>query len=184
MYRSTLSRIQAAERIIEAFRPHGFVVGGYLRDLIAGDEFNDVDLFVPSGGWHVAERKNTSVELLSKFNIVSKIHLSIYSTAERYIVDVDGVTLQVDLIYEDFVKFGGDDPFRTAYHRFDDVDINQLYRHPETNELRSFVSTVSKITRNIKERKFRVPFSIFDGPREYRIKKLLDKGYTRKRFWQ
>lgn len=148
-------RNQLVEDVVRSFGNRIYIFGGYVRDLVAGIEPNDIDIWVPNSD--TKERfilelaRRTPVQIMTGFSAYQTVSLSVPELG----VDHIDITLMNDMR--------------------PDVNVNRLHLLPMGNILRAAEGyDIFQIIQDIHNRNFRSEVGISS----LRRGKLLNKGWT------
>jgi hypothetical protein len=186
-----MNRKELAAKVIEVLQPYGYAYGGYVRDLVAGEDFNDIDIFLPKYDrrYKTYYRRNrafsavldalTLAGLKPKAKSVPKTDYTWHDKKtgimlfkqDLVITDEEsGASIDVDIVCSSGTCIGEDHPYPQL-----DVDINSLTigRQGEIEAIAG--QDTAKVKDAIKRREFHViEGSMMLGSR---ITKLIKKGY-------
>jgi hypothetical protein len=187
-----MTRKELAEKVVKALSPYGYAYGGYVRDLVAGDDFNDIDFYLSKHGnydskfGYAANARATSlliglglkVKTTTDAKHVNGYHPSWIGNSTRLfkteltISDPNSdASIDLELVWSDSTDKSKDTPYPSL-----DADINALYLDKEGKPKAIEGQNTEAIIAHIKERKFVVPDkSVMQGER---LNKLLKKGYS------
>ena len=162
-------------RIIEK-KTHSYVFGGYVRDLIAHVPFNDIDIYLPKG---VSFRSIRDLFLINSYysELIDSCGLESYGiknvVRKQYSLTPhnSSVCIQIDCVKS--CDGFDDNPFRKGM----DADINFLKLQNDVISLAPCLcetTTFDQVVDNICAKQFVAGSQMS----QYRIQKLLTKGYT------
>ena len=163
-----------AKQIREQFlRPSDYIFGGYVRDTIAGDEYKDIDIFLPNyphGSANGAKRDFISnlQRIFGYAHVRSQgdrgcYHGNVSLRKTRVEVRLEGYWIAIDLVSGEDAS----EPFGTL-----DADVNALYMTRDGQVFAAPSLDSQQIIPNIKAKRF-VPYT--SDPT--RLNKLAQKGY-------
>lgn len=177
---------ELAQEVLDILKDYGYAFGGYVRDQVAGDQFNDLDIFFPSAGCRLDLKYKTAgfYQLHEKLrragfdirdNFLKKKEK--YFTTETgsiirrasYSISKNGVSIISDWVYQESGEHEDNNHFGCM-----DADVNSLYL--EKGEIKAPPNyNLEQIKKHIKAKKF---VATGYAP-AFRLKKLLDKHWTR-----
>lgn len=154
---------------------NSFVFGGFVRDYLSGDDFNDIDIFFP-GDAHTSQAIPIAVQQLLRQGMVCKLiadnpyHMLNMHRLSYTIFSSDGKTS----VNVDFVQRVRGNSMSVPFCKGTDVDVNQLYMINSTIQLWSdYPSDWQTVSQHIQAREFSAESTVSF----YRIQKMKDRGY-------
>jgi len=162
--------------ISEVERQGGFVFGGFVRDYLAGDDFNNIDIFFP-GDFSTSSTVMITVHELLRQGMSCKAGSSFTCFfpdlwRRRYIIiSTDGKTsVNVDF----YQRFGGN-AASVPFCKGSDIDINNLYMKFGIYLWGQYPSNLNDVLDNINKRQFEAESTVS----QTRIYKMVQRGYKR-----
>lgn len=181
------ARREMAQKIISAFKNNGYPFGGYVRDLIAQKDFNDLDIFFPVTGDYEYVSDFSAIRKLKAlgFLVIDKPGKKIYNDdlgckllkrTIDVIDDISGEIIKVDMVRTDHTYHTvADHPFSAI-----DADVNSLWFNKKTGKVDIAPTmvkycTIDDVIKNIMNSTFSIPPG--SSVRSDRLEKLFLNGY-------
>lgn len=154
----------------------GFVFGGFVRDFHSGDDFKDIDVFLPGNGIQATETAATVHELLHQGLICKSVSSTPYFVEDlwrrRYTIFSSNGKTSVNV---DFIQRAHYTSMSMPFCSGTDADVNQLYMIGSSTYLWSaYPSDLRTVLKHIQNREFVAESTVS----QERIQKMLDRGYT------
>ena len=176
MASQTDPRIYLAWEIIsEANCQGGYVFGGFVRDYLAGDSFNDIDIFIPGDANNSNVVQGILQQLLHKGMSVKSVANTPYYRDDLWrrnysVISPNGRTV----VSVDFVQRSNGNSMSVPFTLGTDADVNHLYMVGSTAKLWSgYPSTLAVVMQHITNREFEVAPTVSAR----RVQKMIMRGY-------